>query len=146
MKLRYAKKEDTNYILNLLYEMGRPKPQNDYEKKIFIKRLLDYQNDKNKKIIIAEINDQIVGCLCYIIISKINRVKPELYITELVVTEKMRRNGIGKSLIQKCIKHARKTCFRIRLESGIEREIAHLFYKNLNFEQSALTYTMVFDS
>jgi len=46
-----------------------------------------------------------------------------MYIPELIVAEKLRCLGIGKKLIQYCIKLAKKkNCYRIRLESGTSRK------------------------
>jgi GNAT superfamily N-acetyltransferase len=65
-----------------------------------------------------------------------------MYIPELVVLEKYQKQGIGKKLIDSCITLAKeKKCHRIRLESGNQRKESHQFYKNLGFEQSALSFT-----
>jgi len=66
-----------------------------------------------------------------------------MYIPELVVSKDMRNSGIGKKLIQHCMILAKKKdCYRIRLESGNQRKESHKFYKNLGFEQSALSFAM----
>jgi GNAT superfamily N-acetyltransferase len=142
IKIRPATKKDTGTILNLLYELGRPKPKNKLEETYFGRQITRYTKDRDKKILLAESNSKIVGAVSMIIIPKLNRTNPELYIPELVVAKGHRRSGIGKLLINACIDVAKKkNCFRIRLESGRQRKEAHRFYNKLQFEQSALTYT-----
>ena len=61
-----------------------------------------------------------------------------MYIPELIVTEKLRHLGIGKKLMQYCMKLAKnKDCYRIRLESGNLRKESRQFYKSMGFEQSS---------
>ena len=106
---------------------------------------LQYLNEKDKKIIVAE-DSKIVGMISVMLLPRLNRTKSELYIPELVVLENRRGLGIGKSLMESCVKIAKeKKCFRIRLESGNKRKGAHQFYKKIGFEQSALSYTKIID-
>jgi ribosomal protein S18 acetylase RimI-like enzyme len=77
------------------------------------------------------------------LVPKLNHTKPELYIPDLIVSSDHRRVGIGKSLINHCIMMAKKKkCFRIHLESGNRRIIAHKFYASLGFEQYAKTFKL----
>ncbi|MEW6589385.1 MAG: GNAT family N-acetyltransferase [Thermoproteota archaeon] len=141
--VRKASKGDTSSILELLYEMGRPKPKNNSEKVRFNGKITRYLLEPDKKILVAVSNSQIVGLVSIVFLQRLNQTKLEMYIPELVVAKKYHRQGIGKSLINACIKMAKKNkCYRIRLESGYQRKAAHLFYKRLGFEQRALTYTL----
>jgi len=142
IKIRPATKKDTNAILELLYELGRPRPKNKSEKTRFEKQIMRYLTDKDKKILVAASDSRLVGMASVIFIPKLNRTNPELYIPELIVARGQRRSGVGKLLMDSCIGVAKKKkCFRLRLESGHQRKEAHRFYKKLRFEQSALTYT-----
>ena len=65
-----------------------------------------------------------------------------MYIPELIVSKDHQNKGIGKKLIEACIKLANdRKCHRIRLESGNQRKESHIFYKKLGFDQSALSFT-----
>ena len=76
-----------------------------------------------------------------IFLQRLNQTRLELYIPELVVTKKDRRQGIGKKLMEYCIQIAKDSnCYRIRLESGNSRKESHMFYKNLGFNQSSLSF------
>jgi GNAT superfamily N-acetyltransferase len=141
--IRAASKNDAPSILNLLYELKRPKPKTRSEKAIFGKQILRYLSDMDKKILVAESDSGIIGLVSLVFIPRLNRTKLELYIPELVVAKGSRRSGVGESLIKSCIGIAkRKRCFRIRLESGYKRKEAHKFYKKLGFEQPSLSYAL----
>lgn len=141
--IRTAKKSDAGEILCLLYELERPRPKNKLEKTRFRKRVLQYLSDWDKKILVAETDCKIVGLVSIVLTMRLNRTKLEMYVPELVVAKGHRRSGVGKMLIDSCIRIAKKKgCFRIRLESGNQRSQAHKFYKKTGFEQPAKTYVM----
>jgi N-acetylglutamate synthase-like GNAT family acetyltransferase len=142
LSIRESSNKDIPSILNLLYELERPKPLDDNEIKIFKNKIFDYFSDSKKIILVAEQDGKIVGIVSIIYLQRLNRAKPEMYIPELIVTEKLRHSGIGEKLIQYCFDLAKKkSCYRIRLESGNQRKESHKFYKTIGFEQSALTFT-----
>jgi len=146
IQIRTATKNDILTILELLYEMQRPKPKTKSEKTKFTKLILQYLSEGDKKILVAYDGSKVVGLVSLMFLSRLNRIRKELYIPELVVAKKYRRFGVGKLLIESCIGIAkRKNCFRIRLESGKQRKEAHKFYHSLGFEQSALSYNFNLD-
>lgn len=138
-----ATEKDIQFILELLYDLDRPIPIDDKETKIFQNKIKDYFLDSQKIILLAKQGSKSVGLVSVIFLRRLNRVKLEMYIPELVVSKEMRNSGIGKKLIQHCITLAKKKdCYRIRLESGTSRKESHKFYKNLGFEQSGLSFAM----
>ena len=141
--VREATRRDIPIILGLLYELGRPKPQKDSDVDSFRKLVKKYVTDSDKKILVAELNDvEIIGMVSLTFLSRLNRMTLEMYIPELVVLKKYQHQGIGKKLMESCITLAtKKRCHRIRLESGNQRTDSHQFYKNLGFEQYALSFT-----
>ena len=141
--VRTASDNDLPVILGLLYDLGRPKPQKDSDVDAFRKLVKKYVTDSDKKILVADLDDmKIVGMVSMVFLPRLNRTTLEMYIPELIVLEKYQKQGIGKKLINSCISFAKeKKCHRIRLESGNQRKDSHQFYKNLGFEQSALSFT-----
>jgi GNAT superfamily N-acetyltransferase len=138
-----ATEKDIPSILELLYELDRPIPIDDKEIKAFQNKVKDYFSDSQKIIFLAKQDSKSVGLVSVILLRRLNRTKLEMYIPELIVTKELRNSGIGKKLIQHCIAFAKKKgCYRIRLESGNQRKESHQFYKNLGFEQSALSFAM----
>ncbi len=144
IEIRKAENKDVSFILNLLYELGRPKPSNDKEVGIFKEKIKNYFTDPQKSIIVAIKDSKIVGFTSLIFLQRLNHVHFEIYIPELVVAEKFRSFEIGKKLMNFCMELAeKKDCYRIRLESGNMRKKSHKFYKNLGFEQNSLSFNKV---
>ena len=145
--IKEASSKDIPIILGLLYELGRPKPQTDSEVDRFRKLVKKHITDSDKKILVAKLDDvKIVGMINIIFLPRLNHDTLELYIPELIVLEKFQNQGIGKKIINYCITLANeKKCHRIRLESGNQRKESHQFYKNMGFEQSALSFTKNLD-
>ena len=144
VEIRNATKQDIPILLGLLYELERPKPNNDEEKIIFEKKIQQYISDSDKQILVALVNLEIIGLVSLIFLSRLNRTQHELYIPELIVRNEFRSRGIGKKLINSCIEIGKKKkCHRIRLESGNARKEAHTFYTNLGFKQSSFSFTKI---
>ena len=148
LNIRPAKNSDIPIILGLLYELGRPKPKNNSDLNFFRTRVKKQISDSDKTILLAENNGiNVVGMVSVIILPRLNHILHELYIPELIVIKKYQNQGIGTSLINACISLAKKKkCSKIRLESGIQRTEAHLFYKNLGFESRSLSFVKNLDS
>jgi GNAT superfamily N-acetyltransferase len=145
--IREASDKDIPVILELLYDLGRSKPQKDSDVDAFRKLITKYLTDSDKQILVVVLDDvKIIGMASMMFLPRLNRTTLEMYIPELVVLEKYHNQGIGKKLINSCIVLAKeKKCHRIRLESGNQRKESHQFYKHLGFEQSALSFTKNLD-
>lgn len=142
ISVRNATENDIHVILELLYDLGRPRAKNDSEITLFARQIKQYIANPDKQILVAQDDSTIVGAVCLMFVSRLNQEKLELYIPELIVAKEYRYKGIGKTLIAECIKIAKeKKCYRIRLESGNQRVESHKFYKKLGFTQHALTFT-----
>jgi ribosomal protein S18 acetylase RimI-like enzyme len=141
--IRESTYDDIPSLLELLYELGRPKPQKDNELETFTKLLKTYMQEDNKKILVAEIeNSKIVGMMSIVFLSRLNQNTLEMYVPELIVSQNYRSNGIGKKLINFSIDIGKeKKCHRMRLESGNQRTESHKFYRNLGFETSSIFFT-----
>ena len=141
--IRESTYDDIPSLLELLYELGRPKPQKDDELETFTKLLKTYMQEDNKKILVAEIeNSKIVGMMSIVFLSRLNQNTLEMYVPELIVSRNYHSNGIGKKLINFSIDIGKeKKCHRMRLESGNQRTESHKFYRNLGFENSSIFFT-----
>ena len=141
--IRESNYDDIPSLLELLYELGRPKPQKDNELETFTKLLKNYMNEDDKKILVAQIeNSKIVGMISMIFLSRLNQNTLEMYVPELIVLPNYRSKGIGKKLINFSIELGKeKKCHRMRLESGNQRIESHKFYEHLGFENSSIFFT-----
>ena len=135
--------DDIPLLLELLYELGRPKPQKDSELENFTQLLKNYIDDNDKKILVAKIDDsKIVGLISLVFLPRLNQKTLELYVPELIVSQNYQSQGIGTKLINFSIELGKeKKCHRIRLESGNQRLESHKFYKHLGFENSSMFFT-----
>ena len=143
IKIRKASNNDIPIILGLLYELGRPKPENDSDVDLFRKLARNYVNNSDKQIFVAVCDDvKIVGMVSIVFLSRLNQTLIEMYIPELIVLEEYRNQGIGKKLIESCISLAKnEKCYRIRLESRNQRVESHRFYTHIGFIQFAFSFT-----
>jgi len=143
LNIRESIYDDIPLLLELLYELGRPKPQNENEIESFTKLLKNYIDDNDKKILVAEINDsKIIGLISLVFLSRLNQKTFELYVPELIISQQYHNQGIGKKLLNSSIELGKeKKCHRIRLESGNQRTESHKFYEHLGFENSSMFFT-----
>ena len=141
--IRESTFDDIPSLLELLYELGRPKPQKDNELEKFTALLKNYMQEDDKKILVAQIdNSKIIGMISMVFLSRLNQNTSEMYVPELIVSQNYHSKGIGKKLINFSIKLGKeKKCHRIRLESGNQRIESHKFYKHLGFEDSSVFFT-----
>ena len=141
--IRESISDDIPSLLELLYELGRPKPQKDNELEDFTQLLKNYIDDNDKKILVAKIDDsKIVGLISLVFLPRLNQKTLELYVPELIVSQNYQSQGIGTKLINFSIELGKeKKCHRIRLESGNQRIESHKFYKHLGFENSSMFFT-----
>ena len=141
--IRESTYDDIPSLLELLYELGRPKPQKDNDLEKFTALLKNYMQDDDKKILVAQIvNSKIIGMISIVFLSRLNQNTSEMYIPELIVSQNYHSKGIGKKLINFSIELGKeKKCHRIRLESGNQRIESHKFYKHLGFEDSSIFFT-----
>ena len=141
--IQKASCKDVSDILSLLEELGRPEPTNSHEIKAFERMVEKYIVDKDKHILVILVNGKIVGMASAIVLPRLNQTSPELYIPDMVVSQRYRHRGLGKNLMTYCIQFATKRgCHRIRLESGNKRVTAHQFYQNMGFEPSAVSFSL----
>jgi ribosomal protein S18 acetylase RimI-like enzyme len=135
--------DDIPSLLELLYELGRPKLQQDSDSEKFEKLLKNYIQENDKKILVAQINNsEIIGMISMVFLPRLNQNTLELYIPELIISQNYRSKGIGKKLINFSINLGKeKKCHRMRLESGNQRVESHKFYKHLGFENSSIFFT-----
>ena len=141
--IRESTLDDIPSLLELLYELGRLKPQKDNEFEIFTKLLKNYMQEDDRKILVAQIeNLKIIGMMSIVFLSRLNQNTLEMYVPELIVSQNYRSKGIGKKLINFSIELGKeKKCHRMRLESGNQRIESHKFYKHLGFESSSIFFT-----
>lgn len=137
MNIRFATEKDKDQILHLLDEMisevnknsKRPPKYhtgNDDRSKIFHIIL----NDKNKKMFVVEENNNLIAYAELHIIPNLRRGYFRGEIEGIIVTERMRRKGIGTKLFDAIKAYCKEHNIKIiKLTSGLQLENAHRFYE-----------------
>jgi GNAT superfamily N-acetyltransferase len=135
MEYLTARKEDVMEILELYRQFSRG---ND----IFadfsigdINKVWNRIENANIKYFVAKDNGKIIGsCYICIIPNLTYNGKSIGYIENVITDEKHRRKGIGKKIMEMAIKYAKdENCYKVVLQSGINRINAHQFYESIGF-------------
>jgi ribosomal protein S18 acetylase RimI-like enzyme len=95
-------------------------------------------------IIVAALDDLVVGCLQLTIVPGLSRSGARRAIVEGVrVSSAHRSHGIGELLLRDAIERARAArCALVQLTTDASREDAHRFYERLGFAASHIGYKL----
>lgn len=133
--IRPAQKADAAAIAALLPDLGYPTTTEDVTRRL--SRLDEWPDNS---IAVAEVCKDLVG-LCHVQGFPLLAIDAYAEVQALVVANSSRRAGIGSALLHSAIKwSAAHGYFRIRLQSGPHRQVAHLFYEAQGFTRSKLSY------
>lgn len=129
MRIRKATTEDYKNVMGLYQKFSAdPKKFGNFENNSFLK-LVQGQTDS---ISIALVDEQIIGFISYSIRHVVRYSRPLFLIEELFVEESYRKQGVGKTLIDHCIKIAKdRACQHIDVLADSENAIK--FYKKCGF-------------
>ncbi len=93
--------------------------------------------EDNKNITYLGVVDQgkvLATCFIVIIPNLTNNNRPMCFIENVVTDEMHRGKGLGKMVIDEAVRIAKeKNCYKVFLESGVQRTEAHKFYEKLGF-------------
>lgn len=94
----------------------------------------------NKKIYLAQINNEIVGCAFLEIRTDLIRPYKYGFLSYVAVDNNYRRCGVGRELTGHIIKCARELgCSTLELTSANSRVGAHSFYESIGFTKKNTT-------
>jgi GNAT superfamily N-acetyltransferase len=150
VKIRAATESDMPHILELYQELSLTTSQaeqvltaspEDY-RRVFA----DICTTPKRELLVAESQGEVVGTIGLLIVPNLSHSATPYAIAEnLVVTQKYRRRGIARRLLEYCIARAREErCHRIELCSDRRREEAHRLYRSAGFEPSAYGFRIYF--
>ncbi len=102
--------------------------------------------DPNRKLFVVEIEGKIVAAADLFIMPNLSHHGlPWALLENVVVAEGMRRQGIGRKLLEYLIKTAKESgCYKIGLSSDRRRTAAHRLYESLGFDQYGLGFRIYF--
>jgi len=99
-------------------------------------------------LLVAEENGEVAGTLFMAILPGMaHGTSPFGVVEYMVVDEKKRRKGIGRALMEHCMKLAREAgCYKVMLTSDKKRDGAHKFYESIGFQASAHGFRYYYES
>ena len=137
--IRWCKEEDFEQVLKLLAQLWPEKKLNEKElRKVFLRGL----NSDFQSYVCALIEDDIVGFCSLTIKDSLWQTGLLGHIDELVVDKEYRGKGIGSKLMEYITNIAgEKGCVIIELDSALNRNQAHRFYKQNGFKDRAFLFS-----
>lgn len=131
MKIRPARADDAPALSRLFAQLGYPK-ENEPERLPARLQRIEALGDA---CLVAEGEDgRIVGLAGLHLVHVLHYAKPLGYITAFVVDDSVRRQGVGRKLLDAATEWARANgCYRLSLTSAEHRADAHAFYPASGF-------------
>jgi ribosomal protein S18 acetylase RimI-like enzyme len=127
---RRARYDDFEVVSRLLTELGRT-PLHGGNEEWFRSIYRAQIEDPSCCHLVAELDGSVVGFCSLHFRHRLNRVRPEGWIPDLIVDPAVRRRGVGRALLQEAARRSRAAgCFELDLESGAQRREAHEFYRS----------------
>jgi len=130
-KIRKAVIKDAEQIVFLLEELGYPNTLALVQSK-----LANLSKSNKDTVIIAEKDNKVIG-IGHLHIAELFHQPGQLgRVMALVVKSDYRGHGVGEKLMESLETIARNSgCVKIEVTSGIHRNGAHAFYKNLGYTE-----------
>ena len=129
---------ELSYMVGKLHDEKLPMFFNKTGKGEHLSIIESMIKDENAKILVAKIENKVVGFACLCVQKKerkgykVNKIG---YIYNLGVDEKYRRKGVGKKLVESAINYFRENgCEAVDLNVFWFNQEALKFYQNLGFD------------
>lgn len=112
--------------------------------RLYREDLLKTLQEQSGELLVAKIEKKIVGLIAWYIEKEIEYSIPYAYISDIVVTSRMRAKGIGNLLMEKAIENINKNNIkRIHIGVLLANSMAKEFYNKLGFEDYSIELVKV---
>jgi GNAT superfamily N-acetyltransferase len=103
-------------------------------------------SDPNHHLLVVEVEGEVVGSGDLLIVPNLSHnALPWAVVENVIIEERMRRQGIARELMQHMIDMAKQSgCYKIGLSSNKKRTPAHRMYESLGFKQYGYGYRIYF--
>lgn len=138
---RPARREDLPSIVRMLAEDDLGSQREQYEEPLpesYFSAFEQIDNDPNHKLIVAELDGEVVGTLHLMFLPSISfQGGLRAQVESVRVDGKVRGRGIGSEMMEWAIEKARaRGAHLVQLTTHRSREDAHRFYERLGFTKS----------
>ncbi len=149
-RIRLAEERDVPRIVELYRELTISDSSVEHTRN---PTLADYQlifgeirSDPRQKLLVAELQGEVVGTIVLLVVPNLSHNgTPWAFLENLIVTEKHRRRGLGRMLLEHAVELARKSgCHMVELCSDVRRKEAHDLYNSMGFEAQAHCFRLYF--
>jgi GNAT superfamily N-acetyltransferase len=149
-RIRLAEERDVPRVVALYQELTITDSQVEHSRN---PSLADYQlifaeirADRKQKLFVAELQGEVVGTIELLVVPNLSHNgTPFAFLENLIVTEKHRRRGLGRLLLEHAVDLARKSgCHMVELCSDVRRKEAHKLYGSMGFEAQAHCFRLFF--
>lgn len=102
--------------------------------------------DPRQKLLVTEFHGEVVGTVVLLVVPNLSHNgTPWAFLENLIVTEKHRRRGLGRMLLEHAAGLARKSRgHMVELCSDVRRKEAHALYGSMGFEAQAHCFRLYF--
>jgi N-acetylglutamate synthase-like GNAT family acetyltransferase len=144
IKVRKATEQDIPRILELYEELTEEKQT--ISSNTVYRVFKEIVAMPNQEFLVAEKDDYVVGSLFLQVIPNLSHgAHPWAILENMIVDGRYRRQGIGRLLLEYALYRSREAgCYKVQLLSNKKRHEAHIFYRSLGFEDSALGFRYYF--
>jgi predicted N-acetyltransferase YhbS len=128
MEIRPLRETDAEEVARLQGELGYPQPPD-------AAHLRDWVAADDAHVLIAEDQGRLAGLVAFSYCRYFSQPGRYVRIASLIVDERHRRDGLGRTLMEAAHARAREAgCKGAEVTSGRRRDASHPFYKSLGYE------------
>ncbi|MGZ8371092.1 MAG: N-acetyltransferase family protein [Caulobacteraceae bacterium] len=102
---------------------------------------IEHLRDAGGEVFLAEQERMVIGLAAVTLAPSLYRLSDTGHLSLLVVSQRVRSQGIGRALVDRFEQWAReKGCEAVDLTSHVRRTRAHSFYLGLGYEQNGVRF------
>ncbi len=138
--VRPADAGDFDAVAALLAELGRPTLTAESAadaREVYLRHIAR----PDTASLVAEAGGGVVGFMSLEFRERLNQVRLQAWVPDLIVTASRRGLGAGRALVTRGIELARgRGCWSLTLESGHQRQVAHALYRASGLRDEGLYF------
>jgi GNAT superfamily N-acetyltransferase len=134
--VRPGRELDWPAVANLLVELGRGVAAGTAENPTHRMQFAGHLRRLDSVTLVAELDGDVVGVIDMEYHQRLGDHRPQARVNDLVVAERVRRNGVGRVLLDRAEALARKRgCFRMALVTASWRDGTIAFYRGQGWSE-----------
>ncbi|MBK7860377.1 MAG: GNAT family N-acetyltransferase [Archangiaceae bacterium] len=131
---READDRDAAALAHLFEQLGHPCSEEQVRARLGF-------GPPDRRVLVAELDDAVVGLAVLELIHPLHRGAPEAVLTALVTDANTRHRGVARALLAEVSRRARQAgAATLYLRCHRRRDDAHAFYRAQGFDETHLTF------